>query len=885
MGIWRQLLLIGMFLLTPALRVWAATDPNEQHAYDVAARELKDGFYEIAEKHFKEFVHSYTNSSRIPEVILLEGEALFLQKKYGEVLELLTARQNIAANLADQYLFLRAEAHYHKGEYLASADIFAKLTKEFPGSSRRLEATVREAAARAALGAWPEVVALLQQTNGLFRAVALTNAGDKQVVQGYLLLSEAALAQANPEAAEAALGTIGKLLLPPASTWQVNYLLARIRMLQGRKEEALVISTNLLQKAAEVGQPSLRADSMAFRAGILEKLGRTHEALEAYTNNLVSGVSPERQRQALLKTTELSLALNDVPGALLMLKKFRDQFPTAPMADLALLTLGELQLKQYIAALGSNVVSIATNKLVGTNLLREAQSSFESLAKNFPKSPLLGQGELNRGWCLWLQNKLPECEKAFQAAIGGLAVSPQQATAYFKLADAQFEQSNFTNAMSNYLAVVEKFDALPEVKTNLFEPALYQCARAALAAKQPAAATNAIAKLLQWFPKGYHTDRALLFVGLQMSEQGKPEEARKIFSDLITAVPGSALLPEVRLAVARTFEEQEKWDDAIAQYDSWLVAYTNHEARAAALYHQARANFFAQRETNAIVLFTQFIARFPTNELSPRAQWWVASYYYKTNDFKNAEINFQNIFQKWPSSDLSYEAKMMAGCSAVGRLGWSDAINFFTMLTSDTNCPPVLWRRAMIARGDVLVSQASTNKTADYWEAIKVFDMVRQSPGTNAELDQASGRLANCYFQLAQIPGQKDLSLSNALVAFKRVIDSPQANKTARSIARVGIGLVFEAQSEGKNAEDQIALNKQALASYLEVFYDEGDNPDVFWIKEAGLNAGRMAEKLGWWPQAINVYKRLKEMLPPLSAFFDNRIRKAEEHLPTAKID
>jgi TolA-binding protein len=884
MGIWRQLFLVSFFVLAPASGVLAA-ESNEQHAFDAARNELKAGFSEIAEKHFKEFVQVYTNSSRIPEVILLQAEALFLQKKYGAVLELLNSRQNIATNLADQYMFLRGEAQFHNEEYLASANTFAKLTKDFPLSKKRLEATVREAAARAALGAWPEVVALLQQTNGIFQTVALTNAGDKQVVQGYLLLSEAALAQANADAAEAALQPIVKLALPPSAAWQVNYLLGRIRLLQGRKEEALLYSTNMLQRAVEAGQPSLRADTVAFRADVLEKLGRSREAIDAYTNNLAAGVTPERQRQALLKTTELSLILNDVAGAVQMLKKFRDQFPAAPMADLVWLTLGELQLRQYIAALGSNTLSSATNKAVAANLVQEAQTSFEALAKSFPQSPLFGQGQLNLGWCLWLQHKLPECEKAFQAAVGHLPVSSQQATAYFKLADAQFEQNNFTNSMSNYMAVVEKFDALPEVKTNLFEPALYQSARAALAAKQPGAATNAIAKLLQWFPKGYHTDRALLYVGLQMNEQGKPEEARKIFSDLIAAVPGSELLPQVRLAVARTFEEQEKWVEAIGQYDSWLATYTNHEAHAAALYYQARANFFAQRETNAVVLFNQFIAKYPTNELSPRAQWWVASYYYKINEWQNAETHFQNLFQKWPASDLTYEARMMAGRSAVGRSGWTDAIRFFTMLTGDrTNCPPALWGKAMIAYGDVLISQVSTNKAADYDRAIQVFKTLTQSSHTNAEVDLAWGRLASCYYQWAQIPGQKD-SLTNASEAFKKVIDSPRANQTARCIAKVGLGLVFEAQAEGKTGEQQTALFKQALTSYVEVFYDESGKPDVFWIKESGLNAGRMAEKLGMWPQAINVYERLKEMLPPLSAFFETRIRKAQEHLATAKVD
>jgi len=881
MGIWSRFFLVALLIAT-ALRVPAAPAADEQHAFDVAAKELKDGLWELAEKHFKEFAKAYTNSSRIPEVILRQGEALFFQKNYGAVVELLTSRQNLATNLADQYIFLRAEAQFQKGEYLNAAETFAKLTKEFPTSARRLEATVGEATARAALGAWPSVFALLQQTNGIFQTSAVTNAGAKQVVQGYLLLSEAALAQQNAEAAEHALVPISKLLLPADTSWQFNYIMGRIRLAQGRNEDALISATNMIQKALESGQQGLRADSASFRAGILERLGRAREAIEAYTNNLVGSSPVERQREALLKITELSIGLNDITGAIQMLKQFRDKFPTAPMADLAWLTLGELQLRQYASLTRSNSVSVMTNRIAATNYLQEAQASFESLAKGFPQSPLFGQGQLNLGWCLWLQNKLPDCEKAFHAAVARLTVSPQQATAYFKLADAQFQQNNFTNAMSNYMAVVEKFDSLPEVKTNLFEPALYQSARAALAAKQPGAATNAVAKLLNWFPKGFHTAPALLFVGQQISEQGGPDEARKMFSELIAAVPSSELLPQVRLAVARTFEEQEKWTEAIDQYDGWLATYTNHPTRPAALYYQARANFFADRKTNAMALFTQCITKYPTNELAPSAQWWVADYYYQNGDWKNAELNFQLLFQNWPSSELTYQARMMAGRSAVGRKGWIDAIRFFTMLTTDTNCPTDLRGQATIAFGDVLVSQTSTNKIADLQEAIKVFNTLCQSSATNAEVDSAWGRLASCYLEWAQVSGQKE-SLTNALAAFQKVIDLPRTSTTARAIARVGHGVVLEAQAQQKTGEEQITLFKQALENYVAVFYDDRSKPDLFWVKEAGLNAGRVAEKLQWWAQAINIYNRLKEILPTQSAFFDGRIRKAEEHLPTAK--
>src|SRR6266446_7811403 len=879
MASWRRCTILAVMLLRIGLKSVAAAPPDEQRAFESAVTNLSTGFYEPAEKDFREFVQTYTNSAHVPEAILLQAQALVKQTNYAAAIDLLTLRQSIAGTNADQYLFWVAEAHFQKGEYAVAADSFAKLIKDFPASARRLEAAIREATARAQLAQWPGVLALLRQTNGVFQSAASTNAGDKFVVQGYLLLSEAELAQQDPGAAERALKPLSKLLLPPRSTWQWHYLLGRIKLAQGKTEEALVSVTNMLAQAAEAGQLSLRADTIAFQASILERLGRIAEAIAAYTNNLAGAIPAERQSQALLKITELSLARNEIAEAVHMLNRFLDQYPTTAAADLAWLTLGELQLRQHVAGAETNRASVTANAPVATNYLQQAQASFEALAKGFPQSSFFGRGQLNLGWCFWLQNKFPEAEKAFATAVQRLPVSPEQAIGYFKLADAQFQQKSFTNALANYNAVIEKFSSLPEVKTNLFEPALYQSARAALAAGLPGAATNAVAKLLAWYPKGFHTERAALLAGQQVSQQGMPAEARKIFSELIAAAPGADLLPQVRLAIARTFEEEEKWSQAIGEYDGWLSAYTNREASAAALYYQARANFFDHRDTNALALFTNFVARFPTNEFTPLAQWWVAGYYYQHGDFPRAENQFQQIFQNWPASELAYQARMMAGRAAVASSVWTDAMLHFTNLISDLqHCPPDVRVQAMFAYGDTLMMKDSTNKVADYEEAVRVFSAICQLPATNRQIELAWGELANCYLQWAQSSGEYSL-LTNALNAFQRVLDSPSADATARSIATVGIGVVLEAQAEHKTAPDeQTALLKLALDNYLRVFNGghllKGQEPNLSWTKRAGLDAGRLAEKLQWWSQAINVYQRLKELLPALSASFENRIRK-----------
>ena len=110
---------------------------------------------------------------------------------------------------------------------------------------------------------------------------------------------------------------------------------------------------------------------------------------------------------------------------------------------------------------------------------------------------------------------------------------------------------------------------------------------------------------------------------------------------------------------------------------------------------------------------------------------------------------------------------------------------------------------------------------------------------------------------------------------------------TARSIALVGLGVVCEAQAEHKPAEEQLPLLKLALGHYLKAFNGghlrENEKPNLFWTKKAGLEAARLAEKLNQWEPAINIYKSLKEQIPASGPFFDNRIRKAQEHLTSDK--
>ena len=59
-----------------------------------------------------------------------------------------------------------------------------------------------------------------------------------------------------------------------------------------------------------------------------------------------------------------------------------------------------------------------------------------------------------------------------------------------------------------------------------------------------------------------------------------------------------------------------------------------------------------------------------------------------------------------------------------------------------------------------------------------------------------------------------------------------------------------------------------ALDRYLNVVYGknlrDGERPDPFWIKEAGLAAARVLETRGQWNESINLYRRLQDLVPSL---------------------
>src|SRR5208337_4948960 len=165
------------------------------------------------------------------------------------------------------------------GDLPSAAETFISLTRDFPQTSLRLRAVVEAAAARARLGEWVQLSALLEPTNSVFQRAVRMDSANELVARGSLLLAQAKFAQTDFSGAAAVLESLNAQTLRPELDWQRAYLLYQVRLAAGYTNAALAATTNLVQIARSEKDDVLQAEGVALRARVLEQLGQKSGAI------------------------------------------------------------------------------------------------------------------------------------------------------------------------------------------------------------------------------------------------------------------------------------------------------------------------------------------------------------------------------------------------------------------------------------------------------------------------------------------------------------------------------------------------------------------------------------------------------------------------------
>src|SRR5690349_12129242 len=190
----RSISILLLLLFTNSSLSAAAPTSAERGMLSQAQDWLRLTFPEKAEKIIIDFRQKYTNSTLLPEALLLQAKARFELSNYVGAIEILTSHFNPRDPTADEYLYYLGLAEAKRGQYRDAANELARLTREYPGSEHLLDASIQQAAAYSMIPDWHRVIELLLRTNGVFQSVARTNPPGDVVFRGFLLLSRAQMA-------------------------------------------------------------------------------------------------------------------------------------------------------------------------------------------------------------------------------------------------------------------------------------------------------------------------------------------------------------------------------------------------------------------------------------------------------------------------------------------------------------------------------------------------------------------------------------------------------------------------------------------------------------------------------------------------------------------
>lgn len=897
-----QVLVLACLFLVNLPGSLLAQESVESRAFKTATRWFQTGVYDTAERELQRFVATYPQSPMLAEAILLQARSAIAQTNLARAISILDANMARAGLLTDQYRYRLAEAQLGTGDYAAAANSYALVLRQFTNSGLLLEAAYGEALARFKLRDFARVVTLLQDPNGAFQQMSKIRSSDRFSVSGTLLLAEAMFEQGQFDEAAGTVQTLsadsGKSEYPEYE-WDRQHLLSRILIAKRQLPEALAHTTNLLAAAVTTGNRSWVADAYATRAGVLRQLDRLEESFLTFTNNLADNIPDDRRRLALLNIIELKLAQGNAAEASLRLQDYLTRRPQDAVTDVLQVTAGELQMRLHFAESAAG----ATNPVAGapvTNRLQLALTQFQRVPTN---SPLLGKAALNRGWCLWLDNRLAESIPAFRTATERLPFSEDLAVARFKLADGLYQQGDYTNALNLYMSVTNDFAAVPRVRASLFDQVLHQITRVNIQIGDVDAASASMSQLLEVYPNSVFSERSMWLVGQELIEAREPARARNVFTDFVKRFPDRPLLSKVELAIARTYFHEGNYAEAIRGYDEWVTRYPTNDLLVRAEFNRAWANAKSGNSSVAFQLFTNFVARYPTNDLSRDAQFWVAEEYFRRGNFPEAQRGYQLIVEStnWVRSPMTYQARMMAGRAAFSAQLWKDASDHFTKLIEDAeNCPIEILAEAHFALGDTFIRDDASVRTdtpggrtlGKYSDAKTSFERITQLSVfvTNKLVAPfvplAWGRIGDCSLQLAsEDPRQYDAATN----AYHQAMTHPAADPATRSLAEFGLAHALEVQGLEKERAPEVraALLKQAFEHYFNIVIGGGLNvrsqPDPVWVEKAGFAAGRVAETQTQWALALNVYKTMHEVLPPLRPRLTEKMNKVSEQLGGGK--
>jgi TolA-binding protein len=787
---------------------------------------LDDGFYALAEQQARGVLRGESNEEEAREAALLLTHALWGQKRYSEMLELLKAY-----NGEPGYVYWRARAHFELKQYeealLALGEANEALAKSrYAPSVLRLKGHLEQKTGK------------LKRAEATYKLFARNHSGHREHIENQFDLAEVyTLQQRIPDAILAYEALIEGKNKRAAQRAQLKLAhLLYVEEQEANMDRARVLFMELATNQAT--RLAYRIDAYVDLAALEGKAGEKEASVAAMRAGIA--LSPDARQRVPLKLalTRMLLVEGDTKGALKLLEECRAEAPNETIA-------AELQLEKSKALLQAKRFSEADE---GYQVYLDVADDPEGLA----------QAYYGKGLALWELERYAESASVFDKAVKALDDSSMKSDALFKAADAYYKADKLEEAEKRYRLFVVDYPVHDNLPNALYQLGL--CL--AKIGRRPEALTTFGILETRHASSPFAEQAALRSADVILANQ-EWEEALAKFTKIgqtYTNSPETQALSEHQRGLVLYGLGQ--YPDAQLAFENVAATYPDSEYVPQATYLRGFCLAYQGQTAAAVKTCQDFIEKYPDSEWAPEVIFWLAEREFNKGNYKEAELLFLRLADSFKGHRLAPRALYWAGRAATAQSNYVKAIERYSEVAKSYPESDIL-PQTRFAQGDALT------ELGEFARAILAFEEIIKNYPESYLVNAAWGRKGDCQFSLAVDNPKR---YAEAMNSYQAILDRPSAPVALKLEAECGVGLCLE----------KTGVFDKAFSRYMNVVYTfinenvERSPYSVHWFTRAAIGAATLKEKERAWEEAVQVYERIVQANVPAKDEALKRIEKIQ---------
>jgi len=275
-----------------------------------------------------------------------------------------------------------------------------------------------------------------------------------------------------------------------------------------------------------------------------------------------------------------------------------------------------------------------------------AVMAFQSLKNNFPNSKLLDDASYALGLAYFQREDYASSKEIFETFQNEFRDSSLRPQAMYLLGSSLYNRGKFPEAVEVFKGIIRMYGQ----DTGLVQKAEYEIADCYYQMGNEKEAMNRFKSLRSKYPDSSLTAEVMWWLGEYYYRHSDLGLARRYFSSLIKDFPKSKLVPSAYYALASTYDSEDKYPEAIDNFNKVIATDKSDLAGTAAV---AIADIYVKEHklSSALEGYKDILVKY-TN-LAHLAYPKIADIYRKTGNFEEALSFYRKSLEEVPVKEMA----------------------------------------------------------------------------------------------------------------------------------------------------------------------------------------------------------------------------------------